>query len=657
MERRTFLRTTGLVLAGSAVVAPAAGGHGEENPTPVDGSEAYQPKVQTIRAPLAGVPTIEEAGDILRVELDDGVALDPATVTAQLVPSFGAVQTPTDLERLGVTEGATSDIWNAAEGEDDAVTVVEFRIPGFRPHEGFTEGLYDLQVAWAGGSDRQPRAVRVYETIPDDPDVAVIGDPQLGDPRAGATGLEEAQAAQSPEPFVTRSQRMAGTPTERWGATRRAVAEVNAADPDLVLVAGDLTFGQDAPGKYYAEYEDAWTILNQLRAPSFCTMGNHDGIVQGGVDGKALYRETFGPPSYSVDVGDLHVLAVDTFDWTYLDRLGGGFAVSTYGGQVRDPQFEWLRSDLADYRESTPDGTVVALGHHNPSWIPDPENRVRGETDGTPGAEQVGRGSRYAESGQLWTGENQFALRELFDEWDVAGVFCGHSHRDRLARTVNRNGGVADVVETPGPRSGGTSYNYVSYERDEDAERDGDGEYGEYAWSVEHDYDSSDALAQLRDPGAGTLYVNCTTTQSSTGQYWGWRPLSVDTGTAGIDPGDFGYPWTGAALDDRAVDSDAWSVDLTESGLYSHPTYRLAVQHVESTAARAVVEVDNDLATDVSGATLVTLGDCEGVRVRGGEVAWRRRDEGQQTLKVAFDATAETTTELVVECVSQAGGR
>jgi hypothetical protein len=144
---------------------------------------------------------------------------------------------------------------------------------------------------------------------------------------------------------------------------------------------------------------------------------------------------------------------------------------------------------------------------------------------------------------------------------------------------------------------------------------------------------------------------------SSTGQYWGWRPLTVDTGAEGIDPGAFGYPWTEAALDDRAVDSGAWSADLTESGLYSHPTYRLAVQHVEATADRAVVEVQNDLAVDVSGATLVTLGDCEGVRVGGGEVAWRRRGDGQQTLKVTFDATADARTELVVECVSQAGGR
>lgn len=655
MERRTFLRTTGQTLAGTTLVGSAAGGHGEENPTPADGSEAYRPKVRTIRAPLAGVPTVEGVGETLRVELDEAAGVDPATVTARLVPSFGAVRTVTALERTGATEGTTSDVWNAAEGEDDSVTVVEFRVPEVRPHEGFTAGLYDLEVAWAGGSDRQPRAVSVREEIPDEPEIAVIGDPQLGDPRAGETGLQESQSAASPEPFLTRSQRLLGTPTERWGATRRAVAEVNAADPDLVLVAGDLTFGQDAPGKYYAEYEDAWAILNQLRAPSFCTLGNHDGIVQGGIDGKALYRETFGPPSYSVDVGDLRILAVDTFDWSYLDRLGGGFAVSTYGGQVRDAQFEWLRDDLEGYRASNPDGTVVALGHHNPSWIPDPENRAREGTDGTPVAEQVGRGVRFFESGQLWTGENQFALRELFDEAGVAGFFCGHSHRDRLARTVSGESGVADVVETPGPRTVGTDYNYVAYEQVAPTEDDPDDEYSEYEWTVDRDPD--EALARLRDPAAGTLYVNCTTSQSSTGQYWGWRPLTVDTGAAGIDPGEFGYPWTETDLDERAVHPGAWSADLTEAGLYSLPSYLLAVQHVEATADRAVVEVRNDLVADVAGATLVTLDDCRGVRVRGGEIAWRRRGDGRQTIKVRFDAPAESTTELVAECVSRAGGR
>ncbi|WP_255152034.1 metallophosphoesterase family protein [Halorarius halobius] len=645
MERRTFLRTTGLALSGAAATGTAAG-DGETNPTPVDGSEPYQPKIRTLRAPLAGVPAIEEAGDALRVELDAEAGVDPATVTARLVPSFGAVTTPTELDRETATEGATSEVWNATEGEADAVTAVEFRIPGLRPHEGFTPGLYDLEVSWDGGGDRQPRAVSVRERIPDEPEVAVVADPQLGDPRAGRSGFQEAQREQSPEPFVTRTSRMAGTPTERWGATRRAIAEVNALDPDLVLVAGDLTLGQDAPGKYYLEYEDAWSILNELRVPSFCTLGNHDGIVQGGVDGKRLYRETFGPPSYSVDVGDLHLVVADTFDWTYLDRLGGSAAVSTYGGQVRDAQLEWLRRDLAAYRERNPDGTVLAMGHHNPSWIPDPENRVREETDGRPVLEQVGRGSRYAESGQLWTGENQFALRETLDAFDVAAYVCGHSHRDRLARTVGD--GVADVIETPGPRSGGDRYNRVRYERTGPSESDPDGEYSEYDWTVE-DAPAEAALSTLSDTGAGTLYVNCTTTQSSTGQYWGFRPLTVDTESEGIDPTDFGYPWTEAELDERAVSPGAWSADLAASGLYSHPSYRLAVQQREVDARETVVEVTNDLATPVAGATLVTLPNYPGVRVENGEAVWRRRGDGRQTVKVAFEAAAEATTRIVVE--------
>ena len=95
-------------------------------------------------------------------------------------------------------------------------------------------------------------------------------------------------------------------------------------------MAGDLTFGQDAPGKYVAEYEEAWRVFNRVRAPTYMVLGNHDGYVQSGVDGKALYRETFGPFYYGVDVGeDLHVVALDTYDWSALDRTGGSAVVST----------------------------------------------------------------------------------------------------------------------------------------------------------------------------------------------------------------------------------------------------------------------------------------------------------------------------------------
>lgn len=251
MDRRAFLRATGGVAAVGAVPGRGAADEGEENPTPADGSTPYRPKVQELRYPLAGVPAIRVAGDDLRVELDPSAVVDGSSLRASLRPSFGAVETGTPLELRGVEEGATSAVWNAAEGESADVVAATFRIPGFAPHEGFTPDLYDLEVAWDGGSDRQPRAVSVREEIPEELDVAVVADPQIGDPRALRTGGEESMNDGSPEPFVDHATKLTGDgPDDRWQATRRAIAEINATDPDLVLFAGDLTFGQDVPGKY-----------------------------------------------------------------------------------------------------------------------------------------------------------------------------------------------------------------------------------------------------------------------------------------------------------------------------------------------------------------------------------------------------------------------
>jgi 3',5'-cyclic AMP phosphodiesterase CpdA len=643
MRRRQFIRTAGWVTGTAALAGEAGADHGEENPTPADGTEGYQAKVAEIRAPLSGVPTVEETGGTLRVELDDEVGVDDPE--AVLDPSFGAGEAVT-LERTTDPAPGTSDIWNADEGEDDSVVVAEYRVPEASP--SFTPGLYDLRVSWNGGSDRQPRAVSVHESIPAEPEVVVIADPQLGDPRALQTAGQEARNDRSPEPFVDRTRKGFGTPTERWGATRRAVAEVNAADPDLVLVAGDLTFGQDAPGKYYAEYEDAWEILNLIRAPTFCTIGNHDGYVQSGVDGRELYRQTFGPPSYSVDVGDVHVVAVDTYDWSYLDRTGGSFAVSTYGGQVREPQLQWLRDDLESWRADN-DGAILAVGHHNPSWQPDPVNRAYDGTDGTPVAEQTGRGSRYFESGQLWTGENLFALRDLLDQVDVTAFFAGHSHRDRLARTVPSEGGPADVVETHAPRTSSPGYHLVDYSG---GPSDGDDEYREFDWTVEPGETSDGDVVDTLRSGGGTLYVGCTTSQSSTGEYWGWRPLTVDAGSRHLDPADFGYPWSAEgedALDDRAVSPDAWSAAQDEVGLYSHPSYRLAVERVEESGDRAVVRVHNDLAVDLEGGLQQTLADSPGLKAENAEVEWRRHAGDEQEVKVAFTAPANETLRIVLE--------
>ena len=647
MDRRDFLRIAGAGTGTIVAAGPVAADHEDgEYPQPADGTEAYESKIRTLKYPLAGVPAVLERGHTLRVELD---ATDPGEVTATLRPSFGETDTCVELDRTGPVERADSAIWTDAEAEPETFAVAEFQLPPVG-RRVFVPDLYDLQVCWDGGQDHQPRAVDINDALPEEPTIAVIADPQIADPRALQTGAEESANKQAIDPVVTRTRRTTGdgTADSRWNATQTAIQEVNLLDPDLVLVAGDLTFGQDAPGKYYAEYEEAWRVLNRVQAPTYSVLGNHDAYVQSGIDGKALYRETFGPFYYSVNVGDdLHIVALDTYDWNVLDRTGGSFAVSSYGGLVRDAQYEWLLDDLEPWVSGERDGTVLGLGHHNPSWQWDGDYPPADETRGTPGAEQFGRGTRFFTTGQAWTGlRHQFDLRALFDAADVSAFFAGHSHRDRISRTVPSTGEFADVVETPGPHSPNDGqYHYVEYE-----DRDGDGR-------PEGEVVEGPSQAELADrilDGEGTLYVNSTTSASSTGQYWGWRPLSVDTrtGDIAIATEEYGYPATGEFLADRAVYPDSWNPDHSDVGLYSHPSYLLDTETVTDTGAETAVRIRNDLATPVSGAVVLSLSACDGVTVTGGSREWIRTDGGVTEVKVAYEVPAESETTVQAECRS-----
>lgn len=71
---------------------------------------------------------------------------------------------------------------------------------------------------------------------------------------------------------------------------------------------------------------------------------------------------------------------------------------------------------------------------------------------------------------------------------------------------------------------------------------------------------------------------------------------------------------------------------------------------VEASDDRVELELANDLATPVSGASVFSLRDCEAVRVDGGRRMWRRRGDGRQDLKVAYEVPTESTLSVAVEC-------
>ena len=644
MDERTADTTRRRLLKGAATTGLLYGGVGAAAADELDDAvgtaadatgeateaTAYPPKVREVLAPLALNPTIETGGETLRVELDASVDAADPTVTVR--PTFGSVRPETDLRTVAVEAGEASDLWidgrPGEEGYDEdgrrPVTVVEAELPpvgetvGVGAAPTVAPGLYDVAVSWDGGEDVQPRSLHLRESYPDEPRVYVVSDAHAGDPRAMADALERSADEGSAEPFLFRYEQVfgVGTGTERWGAFRRSVAEVSALDPDLVVFPGDLAFGQDAPKKFYQEYEDAYAMLSTLRAPVYTALGNHDGYVQGTTDGKRLYRNYVGPWYYSRELWDgFRLTCLDTYDWSELDRAGVSYGVSAWGGQVRETQRERLRELLEAWYDPDADQTHVSVSHHSPAWRRDPDNEVKSTGEGTPGAEQVTRGSSdFATGGQSWSGEGRTETLALLSAFDAVVHFAGHEHRDRLSRV---DGG--EVVYTPTGEAG----------------------------LVRYDHGTGEVLDDDADPaaltgGGGTLFVDATTASSETGQYWGWRYYDVEAGAATLDPSAFGYPADEAFLEEAALEPESWPAAHAEYGRYAHPSFRFDAERLETDGDAVAVEVRNGLATAQTGTLLLSVPDAPGVDVDGGEVVWRRRGDDRQDVTVAYDVDAES---------------
>ena len=574
-------------------------------------------RINAVRYPLVGVPAVVEPGETLRVELD--VERLPDSVSASLEPSFGAATPETELPPVGV-ETDVSRIWG-----DRIYAVARFEVPG--TGRRFTDGLYDLRVTVDGEIDGQPRAVSVRDPFPEAPEIAVMGDPHVGDPRPFRDGGRESLEAGDPDPFLFRYRETFGTGTEedRWGAFQRANAELNAENPDLVVVIGDLAFGS---ADYYQEYEDAYRVLNQLNAPTYVTLGNHDGYVTpgAGIDGKELYRRYFAPWYYGVDIRpDLHFVSMDSYDWPALDRVAPSAVPSTFGGQVRDPQFEWLADDLRSWRAANPDGTIMTLSHHNPSWRRTEKGQATRTADGIPGAEQAARGAEG--SGGGWLGNNRLAVRNLLAEVGVTLHLSGHAHRDRVARYH----GEDTIVATTG-----TGLEHVGPEN-------------ELLQTPANE--KRDILAN----GDGPLFVEATTAASGTSQYWGWRTATLNREGRPLDPRRFGYPVTDGFLAERALEPGLWSDENADLGLYSTPSYLLDAEVVTATDRCVTIRIESELARPLEGAVTLPLAACAGARVENADVVWRRFDGDTQDVRIAFEVRPGETLDVTARCTSREG--
>lgn len=251
-------------------------------------------------------------------------------------------------------------------GTRRALWQVSFDVSGVRP------ALYDLRADTAAGSETQPNAVRVFETIRGDEKVVFCGDAQYhGD---NVACLERLIAA------INARDDIAWLALIGDGCDNAVKSKYNMLR--LALGAGPC----EVQCHYTPEFgELAKRHLPRLTVPIVMVPGNHDGMVayedyaQGdpsecclgpdpvnrvAYDGLHHFRRSIGPLYFAFDWGKSRYLCMNSFELDRRDRLGYHAIVANWGGFVRAEQRAWLEDELADATARA--RHAVILIHHDP---------------------------------------------------------------------------------------------------------------------------------------------------------------------------------------------------------------------------------------------------------------------------------------------------
>lgn len=392
-----------------------------------DVTTSVGPRIRHIVRPTLGCPAFAEPGGYLEVKF----SLKDTTLSG--VPLWQAsIITSNDLVPLVLGLEFVS-----AQSELPGFFSLSFRVP-----DGAPEDLYDLEVraTFPGGgavADRQPHAVKVVRRPGDDLTIVHLTDPQIGDLLSAVNN-----PAESLPNWLT------SAPFEQhWKYLHKAIDIINLMKPDLVIITGDLVYGQLYFGEYPPEYDFIYRFLLRFEVPVFVAPGNHDCYRQAELDGKELFRSYLAPTHYSFDYGPVHFVALDTYDWPDMDRSGYGLLVSTWGGQVGKAQLSWLREDLLAHADAA---MKVVFCHHSPD---DP-------SDWPSAAWNICTAAAYPFPqlylrllfgllyDQEWMGGGRNELLRLLEEGKVDLLLAGHVHYDRLALDINSHG--TDVVVSTG---------------------------------------------------------------------------------------------------------------------------------------------------------------------------------------------------------------
>lgn len=216
----------------------------------------------------------------------------------------------------------------------------------------------------------------------------------------------------------------------RYNDTRDAIQYVNQRkDIDFLLHGGDLTdFGVTA------EFEWMYQELSKLKIPYLTVIGNHDFLGTG----EHQYQEVFGPYNYSLNIGHLHIVVLNT------SSREQDYTISV-------PDFDFLLNDIhavSVINENRPDSIThtVIMMHARPgdeqfnNNVSIPFARFIVDYPGLDlnsrkiSAEDIDNMTRHCSKDGFLSSEDKISLLG-----SLSHGFClnGHNHRHELLHVLN----------------------------------------------------------------------------------------------------------------------------------------------------------------------------------------------------------------------------
>ena len=339
-SRTMIVAALAVTLAGSVttVLAPAAAA-----PTKDSEESVYRGQVEVVRDADGSTDDSTLTGRVFVDENRDGTGDEDETGLADVMVTNGRDVTLTDDEgrySLPVFDNMTVSITQPSGYQ---VPLDEYNIPQFH-YNHLPEGSPDLRYGGIEPTGPLPAelnfpVVESEETAKAEQGCVIAGDLQTYDE-------EEIEYA-------------------------RAGAIKDLSERDDYAGCGTLFVG-DVVGDDLSLYPAIKELVGETNGPARFLPGNHD------LDFDApsaehsfdTFRAQLAPAYYSYDVGDVHVIALNTVDYQCVaaddspegieDHCSDPEGSPSYNGRIGDDQLAWLESDLENV---DPDKLVVVAGH------------------------------------------------------------------------------------------------------------------------------------------------------------------------------------------------------------------------------------------------------------------------------------------------------